>query len=199
MKAAVSACEGKVRMSRAYIFDFDGVLVNTMSAHFSAYQQALAEVDVPLDKEQFYRQAGMTGREQIRCFAEKAGVSVDVDRVYERTRQIRREQPQPTDAIVCNVELLHLLRSAGVPVAIATGSSRPSILPIMREHGIEADAIVTAEDIQRGKPFPDLLLRAAGALGNPPEECVVIEDSEVGIEAARAAGMRALRFHDRSK
>jgi HAD superfamily hydrolase (TIGR01509 family) len=183
-------------MGRAYIFDFDGVLVNTMAAHFSAYGQALAEVGVAIDKEQFYRQAGMTGREQIRYFAEKAGLSIDVGRVYERTREIRRDQPQPTQAIACNVELLRLLRSAGVPVAIATGSSRPSILPMMREHGIEADAIVTAEDIQRGKPFPDLFLRAAEALRVTPADCVVVEDSEVGIEAARAAGMRALRFYD---
>jgi HAD superfamily hydrolase (TIGR01549 family) len=186
-------------MGRGYIFDFDGVLVNTMGAHFSAYRQALAEAGVPIDKEQFYRQAGMTGREQIRYFAEKANVTIDVSRVYERTREIRRDQPQPTEAIACNVELLRLLRSARVPVAIASGSSRASILPIMREHGIEADAIVTAEDIQRGKPFPDLFLRAAEALGVAPADCVVIEDSEVGIEAARAAGMQALRFYDKAK
>jgi len=67
----------------------------------------------------------------------------------------------------------------------------------MREHAIEADAIVTAEDIQRGKPFPDLFLRAAAALRVDPADCVVIEDSEVGIEAARAAGMGALRFYDK--
>ncbi len=184
-------------MGCAYIFDFDGVLVNTMPAHFSAYRQALEEVGVAIDKQQFYRQAGMTGRDQIRYFAEKAGVTIDVGRVYERTREIRRDQPQPTEAIACNVELLKMLRSAKVPVAIASGSSRPSVLPIMREHAIEADAIVTAEDIQRGKPFPDLFLRAAEALRAAPADCVVIEDSDVGIEAARAAGMRALRFYDK--
>jgi HAD superfamily hydrolase (TIGR01509 family) len=184
-------------MSHAYIFDFDGVLVNTMPAHFAAYRQALAEVDVPLDEPQFYRQAGMTGREQIRYFAEKAGVVIDVDRVYERTREIRRTLSQPTEVIACNVELLRLLRSARIPVAIASGSSRASILPMMREHRLEADAIVTAEDIKRGKPFPDLFLRAAEALHVAPANCVVIEDSDVGIEAARAAGMQALRFHSK--
>lgn len=186
-------------MGLAYIFDFDGVLVNTMSAHFSAYGQALAEVGVPIDKDQFYSQAGMTGHEQISFFAKKAGVAIDVGRVYERTREIRLEQPQPTEGIACNLELLRLLRGAGVPVAIATGSSRPSILPIMREHGMEADAIVTAEDIQRGKPFPDLFLRAAEALKIAPADCVVVEDSDVGIEAARAAGMAALRFYHAPK
>ena len=186
-------------MGLAYIFDFDGVLVNTMAAHFSAYGQALAEAGVPIDKEQFYSQAGMTGHEQISFFAKKAGVEIDVDRVYQRTREIRRDQPEPTEGIACNLELLRILRRAGVPVAIATGSSRPSILPIMREHGIEADAIATSEDITRGKPFPDLFLCAADKLKVAPGDCVVVEDSDVGIQAAQAAGMAALRFYHAPK
>ena len=186
-------------MSWAYIFDFDGVLVYTMEAHFACYGQALAEAGVPIDREVFFRHAGMTGREQIRYFAEKAGRQVDVDAIYQRTRELRSAQPPRTDAIACNVELLRMLRGAGVPVAIASGSSRPSILPIMAEHGLEVDALVTAEDIRRGKPFPDLFLAAARALGARPESCIVIEDSEVGIEAAQRAGMRALRFFDRRR
>ena len=178
----------------AYIFDFDGVLVNTMAAHFMAYRQALAEVGVPIDERQFYSQAGMTGREQIRYFAQQAGVDVDADAVYARTRAIRRLQALPTEGIACNLELVRILRAAGARVAVATGSSRPSILPIMAEHGIEADAIVTAEDITRGKPFPDLFLAAAQALGVDPQHCVVIEDSDAGIAAAQAGGMPALRF-----
>ena len=178
----------------AYIFDFDGVLVNTMPAHFAAYQQALAEVGVPIDEKQFYSQAGMTGREQIRYFAQKAGVTVDADAVYARTRAIRSQHTQPTEGIGCNLALLRILRATGVRVAVATGSSRPSILPIMAEHGIEADAIVTSEDITRGKPHPDLFLAAAAALGVPPHNCIVIEDSDAGIAAAQAGGMQALRF-----
>jgi HAD superfamily hydrolase (TIGR01509 family) len=83
-----------------------------------------------------------------------------------------------------------------MPVAVATGSSPPTILPIMRHLGIEVDAIVTAHDVERGKPFPDLFLSAAEKLGLPAERCVVVEDSDVGIEAARAAGMQAMRFHE---
>jgi HAD superfamily hydrolase (TIGR01509 family) len=184
-------------MSWAYIFDFDGVLVYTMETHFVCYRQALAEAGVPIDRTAFFRHAGMTGREQIRYFAEQAGLELDVEAVYQRTRAIRATQPQRTDAIACNADLLRMLRGAGVPVAIASGSSRPSILPIMLEHGLEVDALVTSEDIQRGKPFPDLFLAAAAALGVPPGSCIVIEDSEVGIEAAHSAGMRALRFFDR--
>lgn len=183
-------------MKFAYIFDFDGVLVYTMEAHFACYGQALAEVGVPIDRETFFSHAGMTGREQLRFFANQAGVTIDVEQVYARTRELRLTLAAKTEAIACNVVLLKLLRGQGVPVAIASGSSRPSILPIMHEHGIEVDAIVTSEDITRGKPFPDLFLAAAARLGAAPEQCIVIEDSDVGIQAARSAGMKALRFHD---
>ncbi len=183
-------------MDFAYIFDFDGVLVYTMEAHFACYGQALAEVGVPIDRQVFFSHAGMTGREQLLYFASQAGVSIDVEQVYARTRELRAAFSGGTEAIPCNVALLKLLRSQGVPVAIASGSSRPSILPIMKEHGIEVDALVTSEDIARGKPFPDLFLAAAARLGAAPEQCIVIEDSDVGIEAARRAGMRSLRFQD---
>ncbi len=183
-------------MSIAYIFDLDGVLVNTMPASYAAYKQALAEVHVPIDEQEYYDQAGLTGREQIRHFARKAGLEIDVDRVYERTREIRREHPLPTEGIDCNLELLGILRRAGVPVAVATGSSRHSALPIMQEHRIEVDALVAAEDVQRGKPFPDLFLRAAEKLGVPPSICIVVEDSEAGITAAQAAGMKSMRFRN---
>ncbi len=179
----------------AYIFDFDGVLVNTMPAHFACYSRALEESGIPIDREQFYRQAGMTGLEQIAYFVNQAGVKADVKKIYERKREIQAKNLPKTEGIACNLELLKILRTNHVPVAIATGSTLPSVNPIMAEHEIEVDAVVTADDVERGKPFPDLFLCAAAKLAVPPEHCVVIEDSDVGIEAARAAGMKSLRFH----
>ncbi len=78
-------------MSFAYIFDVDGVLLRTMKAHFACYKQALAESNVPIDKTQFYTQAGMTGQEQIKYFAEKAGVKVDAEKIYVRKRELFQE------------------------------------------------------------------------------------------------------------
>ena len=180
----------------AYIFDFDGVLVNTMEAHFTCYKQALAEVNVPIYKEQFYRQAVMKGVEQIQYFADKAGISVDAERVYARKRQIWNSKPPTVTRIECNLELLRVLKQAGHPVAIASGSSPPSISPVVREFSIEVDAIITSENVKRGKPFPDLFVCAAKKLNVQPELCIVVEDSDVGIEAARAAGMKSMRFYN---
>jgi len=190
-------------LKTAWIFDFDGVLVDTMEAHFASYGQALAEAGVPIDRERFFSQAGMTGREQIAWFARAAGKPIDVEAVYRRKSEIARESPVAAEPIEANIHLLRLLRAAGHPVAIASGSSRPSILPVMAALGFEADALVTSEDVTRGKPHPDLFLAAAERLGVPPGNCIVVEDSDVGIECARNAGMMAMRFYraaaDRSK
>jgi len=181
----------------AWIFDFDGVLVNTMETHFACYSQALEEAGVPIDKAQFYSQAGMTGREQIAYFARRAGKSVDVDAIYRRKGEIFRARKPEARAIESMVDLYKLLRANGHPVAIATGSSRPSVMPVIEQFDLAPNALVTSEDVQRGKPNPDLFLAAAERLGAPPDRCVVVEDSDVGIESAKRAGMRALRFFDR--
>jgi len=178
----------------AYIFDFDGVLVDTMPAHFASYGEALAEAGVPIDRERFYYQAGMTGREQIRYFCQRAGVQADVEAIYARKNELASKHRHLISPIPANLRLLHLLRAAGVRTAIASGSSRPSILPVMERFGIVADALVCSEDVRRGKPHPDLFLRAAELLGVEPARCIVVEDSEVGIQAARSAGMHALRY-----
>jgi len=186
-------------MTYGYIFDFDGVLVKTMEMHYEAYKKAMEEAGIPIVKEQFFKQAGMTGREQIKYFADSAGVKVDVEKVYRRKTQLAKDHPERAEKIDCNLALLRALRREGVPVAIATGSSRPSILPIMEKFNIEVDAIASSEDVARGKPHPDLFLRAAEKLGLAPGNCTVIEDSDVGIDAARNAGMKALRFYDNVK
>ena len=186
-------------MKTGYIFDFDGVLVNTMEAHFACNQQALAEEGVPIDKTQFFSQAGMTGREQIRYFAAKAGKSVDIEKVYRRKGELYESFVGEATIIECNLLLLQMLRANGCPVVVASGSSHKSIDPVMKRFGIVADAVVTSADVSRGKPHPDLFLKAAERLGLSPSHCIVIEDSDVGIEAAVNAGMKAMRFYDNRK
>ncbi len=178
-----------------FIFDFDGVLVDTMEAHFAAYGRALEEFGVPIDREQFYYQAGMKGVEQIAYFCKQAGCDdIDPEEVYRRKGELSPEFAHLITPIPVNIQFLHALRAAGHPTAIASGSSKPSILPAAKRFGIEVDTVVSAEDVKRGKPYPDLFLEAARRLGRGPEECVVIEDAPVGLEAAHAAGMACHLF-----
>jgi beta-phosphoglucomutase len=189
-------------MKYAYIFDADGVIINTMESHYNCNRTALEEIGVPMDKKQYFSQAGMTGHEQIRYFCEKAGKKVDdseVARIYQRKRELYQGYIDSATQIECNIELLKMLKAYGVPVAIATGCSKPSIIPVIDMFKIEVDTIVTSEDVKKGKPNPDLFLCAAERLGVAPENCIVIEDSDAGIAAAKAAGMKALRFYDNDK
>lgn len=183
-------------MKTGYIFDFDGVLVNTMEAHFACHEQALLEEGVPTDRTEFFFLAGKTGREMIGHFADKAGIAVDIEKVYHRKAELYADFIDGFATIECNLLLLQALRAMGCRVAIASGSSHKSIDPVILRYNIVADAVVTAEEVKRGKPHPDLFLAAAERIGVAPEDCVVIEDSETGIEAAQRAGMRAMRFFD---
>jgi HAD superfamily hydrolase (TIGR01509 family) len=179
-----------MELMAGFIFDFDGVLVDTMAAHFAAYGKALAEFGVPIDRDQFYYQAGMKGVEQIAYFCKHAGrEDLDPDEIYRRKGELTLDYDKLVTPIPVNIQLLHALKNAGHPVAIASGSSRPSILPAADRFGIVVDSVVSAEDVLRGKPDPELFLLAAERLDRSPADCVVMEDSPVGLEAALAAGM----------
>ncbi|MFH0797590.1 MAG: HAD family phosphatase [Candidatus Omnitrophota bacterium] len=145
----------------AYIFDFDGVLVDTMEAHFKCYEKACAEVGVPIDKTKFYSQAGMSGAEQIAYFSGKAGKTPDIQAVYRRKKELYADYLGLATLIKPNYMLLTSLKAAGVKVAIASGSSKGSILPLIEKFRIPYDVLVTAEDVSRGKPDPELFLKAA--------------------------------------
>jgi len=191
--------ECEMGIKYAYIFDFDGVLFYTMEGHFQCYRQALEEFGVPINREQFYRQAGMKGVEQIAYFAEEAGVILDPHDVYRRKVQIQKGHEPVAEPIRCNVDWLIMLQKNGNPLAIASGSSKPSILPVLKQHAIHMEVVVSSEDVERGKPHPDLFLEAARRLSVQPDLCIVVEDSDAGVEAAQAAGMGVLRYYDRKE
>jgi beta-phosphoglucomutase len=188
---------GGSSMRFSYIFDFDGVIAKTMEPHYICYKQALEETGVPIIREQFYSQAGMTALEQIKYFCDLAGVQADYKAVYARKRELFKDYITLAEPIPCNIELIETLRRNGCKVAIASGSSSKSIMPVMEIFKLNVDAVVTSEDVKRGKPNPDLFLKAAEKLNVTPRLCIVIEDSDAGIEAARNAGMSAMRFYDK--
>jgi len=167
-----------------------------MEQHYKCYRQALAEAGVPIIKERFYSQAGMTALEQIRCFCELAGVDADHKAIYARKRELFEDLLLLAEPIDCNIGLFNALKDSGHSIAIATGSSRRSVAPVVELFKLRADALVTAEDVERGKPHPDLFLAAAEKLGALPCHCVVIEDSDAGIEAAKAAKMHSMRYYE---
>jgi FMN phosphatase YigB (HAD superfamily) len=165
---------------------------------------------VPLDREAILASAAKTGRvviaseDVLTCgFGAEVAALLAERGLYSLLSPVKRVCVPDTPhahritSIPGNIELLRTLRAAGFRTAIASGSSRPSILPVMDRFGIEVDAVSSAEDVRRGKPHPDLFLKAAEKLGVAPEDCIVVEDSDVGIRAPRAAGISALRYYCR--
>ena len=175
------------------IFDCDGTLADTMPVHFAAWAAMLAPHGVEFPESQFYALAGMPSPMIVRLLAEEQGVPITDDHIARMV--IEKEQGYVTtiESVVPIEPVVDVARRhRGVlPMAVASGGHRWVVNETLSAIGI-ADwfgAIVGAEDTERHKPEPDAFLEAARRLGVAPEGCVVFEDAELGLEAARRAGM----------
>src|SRR5581483_5018281 len=177
----------------ALIFDLDGTLVDTVYAHVLAWQDALAEVGVPVDGHRLHRHVGSSGALIIRFAARAAGralTDAEVAQVRRRHDERFRQlvpRPRPLQGAA---ELLGLLRERGVPHAVATASYRPLIDPSLQAVGAAAGtAVVEGGGTLHGKPEPDLFLAAQKQLGVPAGACIVVGDAVWDQMGARRAGM----------
>jgi len=196
----------------AVIFDFDGVLADTESLHYAAFQTIASEIGVSLSLEQYIdRFLGLADREALAAMSTAAGTSVDAavldDLIARKRRAFAHLLPQARlyDGVEPVLRQLH----AQLRLAIASGAFHDEIETILERERVRGlfTAIVGADDVRAGKPAPDPFLRALEDLNRgattrlSAAECVVIEDAPRGIEAARAAGMRCIAVttnHDRS-
>ena len=181
-------------MEYGYIFDYDGVLMDSMEVHYKANVEILSKINVPMDKEKYFNQAGMTGVEQIKTFCDDAGVVADYEDLYKRKKKVFKKMLHEVTRIERNLELYDILIKSGAKVAIATGCSRETLEMTSEFLNINVPCAVCGDEVVKGKPHPDLFLSAAKKLGLEPSKCIVIEDSDVGIEAAKAAGMACMRY-----
>jgi beta-phosphoglucomutase len=182
-------------MSRAVIFDMDGVLVDTARPHYESWLAVARERGVALTYEQFHETFGQPNHQIIpRLFG--PGLSdEEVRRIDEQKeaafRDIFRHEVEPLPGVV---ELIGALQRAGWLLAVGSSAPPENIELVLEALGVAESfsAVVCAKDVQRGKPAPDVFLKAAEALGVQPARCLVIEDAPAGIQAAHAAGMACL-------
>ena len=184
----------------AVVFDMDGLLLDTESLAREALHRAGDGLGLALD-EAFC--ASLIGVPVDACRAlllERHGASVAADAFFaDVARQL--EACVAAGALRLKAGALALLahlEQAGLPRAVATSSARAKALHHLEKAGIAGrfDAIVTRDDVARGKPFPDLFLLAARRLGVPPARCLALEDSHNGVRAAHAAGMPVVMVPD---
>ena len=179
---------------RAYLFDCDGTIADSMPLHYIAWKQALAEWDCPFDENLFYSWGGKPPVEIIATLNQIQGLDMPVEAVAERKENLYYEQ-LPNLKPVPEV-LEHIQAQQGrIPFAVVSGSSRASIIKSLTAVRLldRFKVLVGSEDYARSKPAPDAFLVAAARLGVAPKDCLVLEDTAMGIQAATAAGMASVR------
>ena len=177
-------------MIKYIITDFDGTLVDTMKANMAAYTEAFEQSGYEFSDELYSKAFGL--RFDDMCDA--LGVSQNKT-VRDKIRTLKSEAyPKYFDIITVNTKLLHFIASLpNMKVAIATTAAKKNFDNVMKKilKGVTVDAVVTGEDVEHGKPAPDVYQKAMEKLGCAnPDEVLVFEDSAVGIKAAEEAGIK---------
>jgi HAD superfamily hydrolase (TIGR01509 family) len=178
---------------RAYLFDCDGTIVDSMPLHYVAWKAALAEWNCPFDEDLFYAWGGRPVTAILSSLNEMNGLQMPLEIVAKRKEELYYDQISTLQAIPEVVE--HIEASHGViPFAVVSGSRRNSVVSSLERLNLldKFDTIVCAEDYKNGKPAPDGFLLAAERLGIAPQDCLVFEDTALGIEAATSAGMASV-------
>ena len=179
----------------AYIFDCDGTLADSMPVHFAAFLKTFQHlgIEIDLSEELYYGLAGVPIHEFVARLNHQFNKSIDSHQVDEWKNKFYRES---LDVIKPVQPVVDLLKSSvgQLPIAVASGGTLHCVSHTLRTIGVAdlVDALVTAEDVQNGKPAPDIFLKAAERLSVDPTKCLVFEDAALGIQAAYAAGMKAV-------
>jgi HAD superfamily hydrolase (TIGR01509 family) len=176
---------------RALIFDCDGTLADTMPAHYHAWVEILRPHGISFPEERFYAMGGMPTGKILEVLFAGSGKVPDVEALTKQKEDAFIAKAAEIRPIAKVVEVARKARG-NTPMAVASGGHRHMVEMTLRRIGILDwfPVLVAAEDTEKHKPEPDVFLEAARRLGVPAEVCTVYEDTDLGIEAARRAGMR---------
>jgi beta-phosphoglucomutase family hydrolase len=186
----------KMKGNRAFIFDMDGTLVDNMRFHSQAWMALFESLGIHLEADEFQRRsAGKTNPEILRNFTGRNCSKEEIQVLSDKKENFYRDLYRPH--LKATKGLLPFLKQAkelNIPMGLATAAGKENIAFVLQGLKLEDffSAIVGAEDIQKGKPDPEIFIKSATMLHIQPEDCIVFEDSLFGIEAAQRAGMRAV-------
>jgi len=181
---------------RGAIFDWDGVIINSAAQHEVSWERLAKECGKALPSNHFKRGFGMKNEVIIPELLRWTNAPVEIRILSLRKEAIYREvvREQGLTALSGVEPWLRMLRDEEIPCAIASSTHRENITSTLNLLGLEEffPVIITAEDVKRGKPDPEVFLTAAQRIQVEPRDAVVFEDALVGIAAAQAAGMRVV-------
>ncbi len=187
---------GEGEAPRAVLWDLDGTLADSREYHWRSWQEALAAVGVTVTEARFEASFGQRNDAILSAWLGAEAdpgliVRVGEDKEARYRAMVEAEGIEPLPGAAEWVRALH---EDGWRQAIASSAPRLNVEVMRRALGFGngIEVVVGAEDVRRGKPDPEVFLRASGLLGVPPQRCVVVEDAAAGIEAARRAGMASI-------
>lgn len=178
---------------RGIIFDLDGTLADTMPSHYEAWSVILDRYGLEMSEDRFYALGGWPTQRVAELLIGESGkaidalkLSVEKESLFEESLHLVREV-EPVTSVVRK-------HHGQIPLAVATGATRDICEQILNQIGMRScfDAIVSADEVERHKPNPDVFLEAARRLSVDPQLCLVYEDTDPGLEAARRAGMASV-------
>ena len=178
---------------RGIVFDCDGTLADTMPLHWKVWKAITERHNLKFEEDRFYALGGVPSRDILKMLGEEQGVSVDhlaVAHEKELEYLTMLSQVGPVHEVV---SIAHEYFGK-IPMAVASGGNRPIIEQVLQHLGIRQlfGAVVTSEDVVNQKPAPDIFLEAARRIGVPPQFCRAYEDTDIGLQAIRAAGMEGV-------
>lgn len=178
------------------LFDWDGVVVDSSSHHLLSWQRLGGEIGKSITEEQFRESFGQVNRVIIPGVLGWSKDPEEIHRLGARKEELYREivREKGLEPLAGARELVQALKAAGVPRVVGTSSEKENIRTALEVMGMTGlfDGIVASEDVTHGKPDPEVFLKAAKVTGLPAEQCVVLEDSHHGLQAADAGGMKSV-------
>jgi beta-phosphoglucomutase family hydrolase len=181
---------------QAVLFDMDGVVVDNLPYHVDAWLLFCERKGIPLTREIFYRELnGMNSKDTFEWFYKREMSRAEIEVLEDEKefiyRDFYKDHINPAPGLL---EFLKTLRAHGIKTALATSAGPGNIDFILDGLGIrdQFDAVIGGAEVRKGKPDPEIYLKAAGLVGIEPAACWVIEDSLQGIAAGQSAGMRVV-------
>ena len=183
----------KLKTLKGIVFDCDGTLADTMPLHWRAWQAVAKRHNFHFPEDRFYSLGGVPSRDILKMLGEEQGLKLD-------PLAVAHEKESEYLPLIAQVEPINLVVGVArehfgkIPLAVASGGTRAIIERVLRHLGIRElfTAVITSEDVVNQKPAPDIFLEAAHRMGVPPQFCRAYEDTDLGMQAIRAAGMEAV-------
>ena len=186
-----------MREIKGIIFDCDGTLADTMPLHWKAWQTVTAKHGLHFPEDRFYSLGGVPSRDIVKMLCSEQGKELDCLALSHEKENAYLPFLPEVKAIEVVVEVA-IANHGRLPMAVASGGIKHIIEQVLEHLKIRHffDAIVTSEDVKHQKPAPDIFLEAARRIGVAPENCRGYEDTDLGMQAIRSAGMEAIDVRD---